>query len=144
MSDPVTNVEIEDVLSSIRRLVADDARPKAAPETARPRPERLVLTPAQRVSDDLPKPAQPAGKAPVAQAAPPQAVTTRPADPARDRAATTPAAETARDGGEGVAFPFRPNREARPARDLRQPADAAADAPAPEGDSTGPPPRLGV
>ena len=26
MSDPVTNIEIEDVLSSIRRLVSDEAR----------------------------------------------------------------------------------------------------------------------
>ncbi|EPX85400.1 hypothetical protein [Salipiger mucosus] len=59
MSDPVTNVEIEDVLSSIRRLVSDDARPRSedpAPKpAARPdrpdRPDRLVLTPAQRVPE---------------------------------------------------------------------------------------------
>lgn len=47
MSDPVTNVEIEDVLSSIRRLVSTDTRlpPKLSSD-------RLLLTPAQRVRDD--------------------------------------------------------------------------------------------
>lgn len=56
MSDPVTNVEIEDVLSSIRRLVSTDERdqpqrgeePRSASE---PREARLVLTPAQRVDE---------------------------------------------------------------------------------------------
>lgn len=48
MSDRVTNVEIEDVLSSIRRLVADhDAAPRAADGAA---PDRLILTPALRVA----------------------------------------------------------------------------------------------
>ncbi|GGG64889.1 hypothetical protein GCM10011415_09500 [Salipiger pallidus] len=81
MSDPVTNVEIEDVLSSIRRLVSEDVRPRPAPRQrpeavvqapqapsaeraggppdtdAEPEPEidassdRLVLTPAQRVPE---------------------------------------------------------------------------------------------
>lgn len=46
MSDPMTNIEIEDVLSSIRRLVAQDQAPQRAPM-----PGRLVLTPAQRVDD---------------------------------------------------------------------------------------------
>ncbi len=53
MSDPVTNVEIEDVLSSIRRLVSSDERPKSVtPVQATPAsadPERLVLTPSLRV-----------------------------------------------------------------------------------------------
>lgn len=80
MSDPVTNIEIEDVLSSIRRLVSEDGRrepplrradpaaqppadpvrmaPKAAlseaarpvqPTGPQPEPDRLVLTPSQRV-----------------------------------------------------------------------------------------------
>lgn len=50
MSDPMTNTEVEDVLSSIRRLVSDDKRPDtpAAPEAT---PDRLVLTPALRVPD---------------------------------------------------------------------------------------------
>lgn len=63
MSDPVTNVEIEDVLSSIRKLVAEETR--ATPPAAKPkaeRPGRLVLTPAQRVKDDDPAP-----KAPVSE-----------------------------------------------------------------------------
>ena len=51
MSDPVTNGEMEDVLSSIRRLVSEDSRsrPEARSGT---RPERLVLTPALRVKED--------------------------------------------------------------------------------------------
>jgi hypothetical protein len=55
MSDPVTNVEVEDVLSSIRRLVSDDKRPTSLAETV-PSNDRLVLTPALRVAeqdDDL-------------------------------------------------------------------------------------------
>ncbi|SEQ35328.1 hypothetical protein [Thalassovita taeanensis] len=54
MSDPVTNVEIEDVLSSIRRLVSEDARPRVLTPKA---PSRLVLTPALRVAD-APTPVQ--------------------------------------------------------------------------------------
>jgi hypothetical protein len=50
MSDPVTNVEVEDVLSSIRRLVSDDKRPSIA-SVATPSNDRLVLTPALRVAD---------------------------------------------------------------------------------------------
>jgi len=65
MSEPVTNAQIEDVLSSIRRLVSDETNPAArkdrpaAPEpVSRPRgapaadpADRLVLTPALRVSE---------------------------------------------------------------------------------------------
>ena len=53
MSDSVTDVEVEDVLSSIRRLVSDDNRPsmKAAVTVAQ-FSDRLVLTPALRVADD--------------------------------------------------------------------------------------------
>ena len=52
MSDPVANVEVEDVLSSIRRLVSEDSRPSV--KTATPvtlSADRLVLTPALRVED---------------------------------------------------------------------------------------------
>lgn len=52
MSEPVKNAEIEDVLSSIRRLVSGENR--VAPDAASPRPrpaDRLVLTPALRVAD---------------------------------------------------------------------------------------------
>ena len=56
MSDPVTNVEIEDVLASIRKLVShgDRAEPVRAAEADESRDdaaERLVLTPALRVSE---------------------------------------------------------------------------------------------
>lgn len=54
MSEPVTNVEIEDVLSSIRRLVSEEGRKeaRAAPRTQQPTPaDRLVLTPSLRVPD---------------------------------------------------------------------------------------------
>ncbi len=53
MSDPVTNIEIEDVLSSIRRLVSEDTRfdRGPAPETESKKPAKLVLTPAQRVPE---------------------------------------------------------------------------------------------
>lgn len=58
MSNQVTNVEIEDVLSSIRRLVAEGEKPSApaiavendAPVAAA-QPERFVLTPALRVAE---------------------------------------------------------------------------------------------
>jgi hypothetical protein len=47
MSDPVSNVEIEDVLSSIRRLVSEENRPALRrPQKDVPnKPTRLVLTP---------------------------------------------------------------------------------------------------
>jgi hypothetical protein len=59
MSNPVTNAEVEDVLSSIRRLVSSDTRPvgrgpqegtKPNIESAQPGADRLVLTPALRVA----------------------------------------------------------------------------------------------
>lgn len=55
MSDPVTNVEIEDVLSSIRKLVSDDPRPvdKGTSASGRAK-DRLVLTPDFRVPDPEP------------------------------------------------------------------------------------------
>ncbi|MFW2587814.1 hypothetical protein [Sagittula sp. SSi028] len=59
MSDAVTNVEIEDILSSIRRLVSEDAgaaKPAPVPPRETKRVERLVLTPALRVQEPEPKP----------------------------------------------------------------------------------------
>ncbi|MBY6046394.1 hypothetical protein [Vannielia litorea] len=58
MSDPMSNVEIEDVLSSIRRLVSENAtRPRpqaeAGPPSDSPKADdALVLTPSLRVGDD--------------------------------------------------------------------------------------------
>jgi len=57
MSEPVTNVQIEDVLSSVRRLLSS-GKPEDAPDqpleeaNPEPAPERFVLTPALRVTDD--------------------------------------------------------------------------------------------
>lgn len=58
MSEAVTNVEIEDVLSSIRRLVAQGDKLRSPVETkendvaAVVQPSRFVLTPALRVAED--------------------------------------------------------------------------------------------
>ena len=55
MSDPVTNMEIEDVLSSIRRLVAEGDKAKQEKKkeygSIDPEPEKFVLTPALRIAD---------------------------------------------------------------------------------------------
>ena len=52
MSDPVTNAEIEDVLSSIRRLVSTDDRGKTgAAKAVSNEQDKLVLTPSQRVDE---------------------------------------------------------------------------------------------
>lgn len=53
MSEPLSSTEIEDVLSSIRRLVSDDMRPSTrAPATPAPiAGDKLILTPALRVID---------------------------------------------------------------------------------------------
>ncbi|GAA4222775.1 hypothetical protein GGQ68_000995 [Sagittula marina] len=64
MSNSVTNVEIEDILSSIRRLVSEDSPPRPNAPVARreaKRVDRLVLTPALRVKDPDPE-ARPAAK----------------------------------------------------------------------------------
>lgn len=51
MSDPVKSVEVEDVLSSIRRLVSEDRPAVEAAVQAPVTQDRLVLTPALRVMD---------------------------------------------------------------------------------------------
>lgn len=61
MSEPMSSTEIEDVLSSIRRLVSDDLRP--APRAATAANEgsgKLILTPALRVVQEGPASATPA------------------------------------------------------------------------------------
>lgn len=54
MADSMTSGEIEDVLSSIRRLVSDGNRPvfRAAPRPFAREAEKLILTPALRVPSD--------------------------------------------------------------------------------------------
>ncbi len=51
MPDPVSKVEIEDVLSSIRRLVSEEPHPARRRAEVSEAKDRLVLTPAQRVGD---------------------------------------------------------------------------------------------
>lgn len=76
MSDPVTQAEIEDVLSSIRRLVSEDGRSVSRPVPPMqevPKPAtRLVLTPALRVPagrpaevEDADVPASPGADSPM-------------------------------------------------------------------------------
>ncbi|MFN7224585.1 MAG: hypothetical protein ACK4MS_11245 [Paracoccaceae bacterium] len=76
MSEPMSNTEIEDVLSSIRRLVSEDLRPAPRSQT-NPQPaksespapsEKLMLTPALRVVTTQ------SVEPPVAQAADPDPV----------------------------------------------------------------------
>ena len=57
MSEPLSSSEIEDVLSSIRRLVSDDMRP--LPKALAPVGDKLILTPALRVVQTEPEAAQP-------------------------------------------------------------------------------------
>ncbi|WP_319824421.1 hypothetical protein [Thalassovita sp.] len=64
MSNPVTNADIEDVLSSIRRLVSEEARPQSAPKPAVAN-DRLVLTPALRVMETDRPEEVPSGSAPL-------------------------------------------------------------------------------
>ena len=59
MSEPVTNAEVEDVLSSIRRLVSEDKRPLQAPRAAPQANDKLVLTPALRVAEQAPSATEP-------------------------------------------------------------------------------------
>lgn len=61
MSEPMSAGEIEDVLSSIRRLVSEELRPMT--RAARAVPEaKLILTPSLRVVADAPVPAKTAGE----------------------------------------------------------------------------------
>ena len=122
MTDPVTNVEIEDVLSSIRRLVSEESRkplvagsakapgsqddPTARPDRAGGRAEtgtrdklqdRLVLTPALRVTDPVTPPAE--AETPIA------AETSFEAETRDEGAAEAPADTLARDtAGEDAPF----------------------------------------
>lgn len=58
MSEALSSSEIEDVLSSIRRLVSDDLRPLPQRGTAPAEAEKLLLTPALRVVQSDPRPTE--------------------------------------------------------------------------------------
>jgi len=67
MSEPMTQTDIEDVLSSIRKLVSEDLRPVTpAPRLTLRQPEagKLILTPALRVAEDAPEAASRAAAMP--------------------------------------------------------------------------------
>jgi hypothetical protein len=61
MSERVTNLELEDVLSSIRRLVTNAAPAPVAPAA----PDRLILTPSLRVASPAPVPVEAPAEVPV-------------------------------------------------------------------------------
>lgn len=107
MSDPLKSADIEDVLSSIRRLVSEDSR--ARPETPpRPQGDRLVLTPALRVPESRPDIA--------------------PGDEVSD---DLPEAETGQpDPGDGETSPSGdlPEHEPQLADDIAEPDDDVTDA----------------
>lgn len=106
MSDPMSHVEIEDVLSSIRRLVSQDLRPgRVAPVApavdmasarpqAQPAPDsKLLLTPALRVVSDVSAPVTAAApepaKAPLPRLHLGLETRLRPVEPAFDMSGTT-------------------------------------------------------
>ncbi|CUH99804.1 hypothetical protein [Leisingera aquaemixtae] len=107
MSDPVTHAEIEDVLSSIRRLVSEDSRGQpAAPEPA----ARLVLTPALRVKDPQTRSPETADRPDTPGGTPqPDEAPAQDAEPAQDAGRTEEAADgTAADSS--VSFRHRDTR----------------------------------
>ena len=65
MSEPMTTTDIEDVLSSIRKLVSEDLRPAQprGPLRLASEPGKLILTPALRVTDPAPVADRPAAVA---------------------------------------------------------------------------------
>ncbi|MEX0304617.1 MAG: hypothetical protein AB3N24_19535 [Leisingera sp.] len=124
MSDPVTHAEIEDVLSSIRRLVSEDSRGQpAAPEPA----ARLVLTPALRVQE----PEGPEAAAP--EEAPEPAAATQPDKPSPSESAPAeskpePAPAEAEPDDEKE-LPEPPSVETWETEDSSSAAEAFADEP---------------
>ena len=135
MSDPVSNLEIEDVLSSIRRLVTEEARsaPRRQDKEAAPKAgnDRLVLTPSQRVSDDSDTPA--ATDAPATTDAPDATAEVSAApEPGKGGKEGKPFALTARYSSVEYADEIEFRRSAR--RVLRRPPRAAAAA---AGDAAG-------
>ncbi|MCL4186433.1 MAG: hypothetical protein KJZ85_02405 [Rhodobacteraceae bacterium] len=104
MSDPLTRAEIEDVLSSIRRLVSEEGRPPRA--AAAGGGERLVLTPAQRVpaAHDPVAAIRAAARRlaePAAASAPPPAASSAPFAAATPAGSHAPSATPASERAEG-------------------------------------------
>lgn len=133
MSDPVEQVDLEDVLASVRRLVS--ARPESGPDT-RPAPRgadapgRLVLTSDLRIADPAPAPApaaEPAAAAPegAGQAAAQRVQTLEDRIAELEAAVNAQAAEFEPDGSEDT-------EQHRPRAILRRDPLPAAQPAAPE------------
>ncbi|HHS94022.1 MAG TPA: hypothetical protein ENK63_01580 [Rhodobacterales bacterium] len=130
MPEPVSKTEIEDVLSSIRRLVADNAGAirRESEHAEAPQGERLVLTPAFRVDDAKDDPRQ--DPADAVQAVEPQG---EHSDGALDVAASDDT-----DGFETVASHETDEASAMtPWQDASADLSSAAAAPAEEGAADG-------
>ena len=97
MSKSVTNVEIEDVLSSIRRLVSEDTKPKSSVHAAAG--DKLVLTAADRVPElaSTPQSAEMAANEPGLNDDTSGLPRTAPAERVSDEPAEVSPAETASD-----------------------------------------------
>lgn len=120
MSDPLSQPEIEDVLSSIRRLVSH--------EVARAKSERLILTPALRVVGDGPAdPAAPVVAAPSADAIPAPAPAAPPATDGEDLRARVQRAMTPSEAPDADAASPTPDAATATASESADPAldDAA-------------------
>jgi len=124
MSEPVKSVEIEDVLSSIRRLVSDDHRKVAAQpdEAAPPAPEKLVLTAALRVPEE---PEASSDPEPVVQEDATAPLVLEPSQTAPVDAADNGEAEIPVDTGERDAEPEAPVEPMEPPADPSHLADVA-------------------
>ncbi|MGR3805841.1 hypothetical protein [Marinibacterium profundimaris] len=110
MTDPVSKGEIEDVLSSIRRLVSEESRKTQGPTPADPRPasrDKLVLTPALRVTETETD-SETASAGPQGAAVSPPAAT-GPDDSAAD--APDPASDADMNGGPDHVAPRQPRLE---------------------------------
>lgn len=111
MSDPVKTEEIEDVLSSIRRLVSDEPRlrsPAPEPDHDSDQPDKLVLTPAFRVAQEAAAPEQ--DEVPAAAEPPAEGEAVPSASGGRDIAAEESGPETELAETEEVSWqeiPFR-------------------------------------
>ncbi len=113
MSESLSQREIEDVLSSIRRLVSQ--------EVARSNAERLLLTPALRVVGDEASAAAPGAAAPgAAGGAGSEAIEWQDPSPSAPSSAATPPVATPQRGGsaQDPAAPLSPDSDRVGADDL--------------------------
>jgi hypothetical protein len=131
MSEPLTSNEIEDVLSSIRRLVSDELRPSARGPAAANPASALLLTPALRVVGE------PSGtEAPAVEPAAPEEAMAQP----ETQAFAPPADDVLTDPAENAAEVSDPWEMAPPVQDYEEQmaGDEGFSATADESVSSGP------